>query len=193
MTVEAAWNAGLQTGTHGAPHRENWRAAHVVTPTILIGVSSRYARGRGGDSRSPDLDSNGRRESLSKAAVAASDKDEYGAGTVGGFEGGETGVGEPVAAVSGSPKMAARRTGSAARGRRSWRGCRGRDWGVAGPPAGQGALAGDPSGRAQCTQPVSPQSGQSLDRVLISLSVGSIGRIRASRSVLAESVGDRQG
>ena len=159
MTVEAAWNAGLQTGTHGAPHRENWGAAHVVTPTILIGVSSRYARGRGGDSRSPDLDSNGRRESL-----------------------------------SGSPKMAARRTGSAARGRRSRRVCRGRDFGVLGTQVGQGATAGDPSGRVESTQRVLPQSGQSLVRFTVrERGAGrSIGRVLADSSEMG-SKGEKQG
>lgn len=96
---------------------------------------------------------------------------------------------ELLATLSGSPKRAPRRTGSAARGRRSWRWCRGRDAGVLGTQAGQGATAGEPSGRVEWTQQVSPQSGQSLGGVLIGRSGDRLefaGFASFARSVLAE-------
>ncbi len=146
------------------------------------------------------------RESLSKAAFAASDKDEYGPGgalrarAAGGCwrcsadcaRGGPVGL---LATLSGSPKRAPSRTGSAARGRRSWRLCRGRDSGVSGTQAGQGATAGEPSGRVEATQQVSPQSGQSLGGVLIVRSWDRLrlaGLARFGWSVLAEWAGERQ-
>ena len=135
-----------------------------------------------------------RPESLSKVASATFDKDESGrraalcapasvAGlvAVAGFEGGGTGGAGPVTVLSGSAKRAARRVGSSARDRRARRACRGRDCGVFGTQVGQGATAGAPSGRGELTQQVSPQSGQSLGRVGISRSEGSVSGRRPSR------------